>query len=155
MKKDFNLKDFLINNGVIVVMIILVLYTGFTSSNFFTVKNFLNIASNMSYRLVIALGIAGCVITGGCDLSGGRMIGFAACISGTLLQNIDYSQKFFPGMEPLNPFLVILIVMVICGIFGAITGSFVAYLHVPPFIATLGMMDIIYGLGLIYTVLHL
>lgn len=151
MKKDFNLKDFLINNGVIVVMIILVLYTGFTSNNFFTIKNFLNIASNMSYRLVIALGIAGCVITGGCDLSGGRMIGFAACISGTLLQNLDYSQKFFPGMDPLNPFIVMIIVMVICGIFGAITGCFVAYLHVPPFIATLGMMDIIYGLGLIYT----
>ena len=94
-------------------MIILVLYTGFTSNNFFTVKNFLNIAANMSYRLVIALGIAGCVITGGCDLSGGRMVGFAACISGTLLQNLDHSQKFFPGMEPLNPFLVILIVMVI------------------------------------------
>ena len=100
MKKNFNLKDFLINNGVVVVMIILVLYTGFTSNNFFTVKNFLNIAANMSYRLVIALGIAGCVITGGCDLSGGRVVGFAACISGTLLQNLDYSQKFFPGMEP-------------------------------------------------------
>ena len=80
MKKDFNLKDFLINNGVVVVMIILVLYTGFTSNNFFTVKNFLNIAANMSYRLVIALGIAGCVITGGCDLSGGRMVGLAACV---------------------------------------------------------------------------
>ncbi len=29
-------KDFLINNGVIIVMFILVIYTGFTSDNFFT-----------------------------------------------------------------------------------------------------------------------
>ena len=69
-------KDFLINNGVIIVMFILVIYTGFTSDNFFTKNNFMNILMNMSSRLVIALGIAGCVITAGCDLSAGRMIGF-------------------------------------------------------------------------------
>ena len=62
-------KDFLINNGVIIVMFILVIYTGFTSDNFFTKNNFMNILMNMSSRLVIALGIAGCVITAGCDLS--------------------------------------------------------------------------------------
>ena len=105
----------------------------------------------MSYRVVIALGIAGCVITGGCDLSAGRMIGFSACIAGTLLQKIDYAGKFFPGMNPLNPWLVLIIVMVIAACFGSITGSFIAYLSVPPFIATLAMMEIIYGLGLIYT----
>ncbi len=146
-----NIKDFLINNGVIIVMFILVIYTGFTSNNFFTANNFLNLFANMSYRLVIALGIAGCVITGGCDLSAGRMIGFAACISGTLLQKIDYSGKFYPGMPPLNPFLVLLIVMCICACFGSVTGFFIAYLSVPPFISTLAMMELIYGLGLIYT----
>ena len=78
-------KDFLINNGVIIVMFILVIYTGFTSDNFFTKNNFMNILMNMSSRLVIALGIAGCVITAGCDLSAGRMIGFGGCIAGTLL----------------------------------------------------------------------
>ena len=58
-------KDFLINNGVIIVMFILVIYTGFTSDNFFTKNNFMNILINMSSRLVIARGIAGCVITAG------------------------------------------------------------------------------------------
>ncbi len=149
--KNQKIADFLINNGVIIVMIILVIYTGLTSKNFFTPNNFLNLFANMSYRLVIALGIAGCVITGGCDLSAGRMIGFAACVAGTLLQKIDYSGKFYPGMAPLNPFLVLLIVMLINACFGAVTGSFIAYLHVPPFISTLAMMEIIYGIGLIYT----
>ncbi|MBP3735755.1 MAG: beta-methylgalactoside transporter, partial [Lachnospiraceae bacterium] len=151
MSKNKSVKDFLINNGVIIIMIILVLYTGLRSDNFFTANNFRNLGGNMSYRLVIALGIAGCVITGGCDLSAGRMIGFAACIAGTLLQKIDYSGKFFPGMEPLNPFLALILVMLICAFFGSITGFFIAYLSVPPFIATLAMMEIIYGLGLIYT----
>ena len=70
------IKDFLINNGVIIVMFILVIYTGLTSNNFFTGNNLMNILTNMSSRLVIALGIADCVITAGCDLSAGRMIGF-------------------------------------------------------------------------------
>ena len=87
--------DFLINNGVIIVMFILVIYTGLTTDNFFTSNNLLNTLMNMSSRLVIALGIAGCVITAGCDLSAGRMIGFGGCIAGVLLQRIDYSNKFF------------------------------------------------------------
>ena len=153
MEKSKNKKiaDFLINNGVIIVMFVLVIYTGLTSNNFLTPNNLLNILTNMSYRLVIALGIAGCVITARCDLSAGRMIGFGACIAGTLLQKIDYSNKFFPGMEPLNPFLVLVIVMLITAAFGSVTGFFIAYLSVPPFIATLAMMEIVYGLALLYT----
>lgn len=143
--------DFLINNGVIIVMFILVIYTGITSSNFITLNNANNILMNMSSRLVIALGIAGCVITAGCDLSAGRIIGFAACLAGTLLQRMDYSKKFFPNMQPLNIFLALLIVMLVCGAFGLMTGLFIAYLNVPPFIATLATMEIVYGTSLIYT----
>ena len=79
------------------------------------------------------------------------MIGFAACISGTLLQRIDYSGKFFPDMQPMNVFLALIVVMAICAAFGSITGFFIAYLSVPPFIATLAMMEIVYGISLIYT----
>lgn len=149
--KKKQITDFLINNGVIIVMFILVIYTGFTTDNFFTGNNLLNLLMNMSSRLVIALGIAGCVITAGCDLSAGRMIGFGACISGVLLQRMDYSQKFFPNMEPMNVFLVALIVMLICAAFGSVTGFFIAYLSVPPFIATLAMMEIVYGINMIFT----
>ncbi len=151
MTKKTNLKDFLINNAVIIIMFILVIYTGLTTPNFLTTNNLLNIMANMSYRLVIALGIAGCVITSGCDLSAGRMIGFTACIAGTLLQKLEYSGKFYKGMAPLNPFVVMIIVMLIAACFGSITGWFIAYLHVPPFISTLAMMEVIYGLALIYT----
>ena len=149
--KQQRIREFLINNGVIIVMFILVIYTGLTSDNFLTGKNLLNILTNMSPRLVIALGIAGCVITAGCDLSAGRMIGFAACIAGTLLQRENYSGKFFPDKAPMNVFLALIVVMLICALFGSITGFFIAYLSVPPFIATLAMMEIVYGISLIYT----
>ncbi len=143
--------DFLINNGVIIVMFILVSYTGITNDRFLTTNNFINILTNMSARLVIALGISGCVITGGCDLSAGRMIGLAACIAGTLLQKIDYSSKFFPDLKPMHILVALLIVLAVTGAFGSITGAAIAFLHIPPFIATLAMMEIVYGIALIYT----
>lgn len=145
--------EFLTNYGVIMIMVILVLYTGLTSKNFFSASNLKNILLNMSFRLVIALGISGCIITAGCDLSAGRMIGFAACLAGTLLQRADYSGKFalFANMDPLHPLAAMVIVMLICGCFGAVTGFFIAYLSVPPFIATMAMMEVIYGIALIYT----
>ncbi|MCD8014496.1 MAG: beta-methylgalactoside transporter [Lachnospiraceae bacterium] len=150
-KKKMSFKDIMVNYGVIIIVVLLVIYTGITSKNFFTINNFTNILNNMSSRLVIALGIAGCIITAGCDLSAGRMIGFGACIAGTLLQRMDYSNKFYPNMQPLNIFLALLIAMLICAAFGSVTGFFIAYMHVPPFISTMAMMEIVYGINLIYT----
>lgn len=150
-KKKMTFKDIMINYGVIIIMVILIVYTGLTSNNFLSANNLTNILNSMSSRLVIALGIAGCIITAGCDLSAGRMIGFGGCIAGTLLQKMDYSNKFFPNMKPLNIFVALLIVMLICAAFGSITGFFIAYLHVPPFISTMAMMEVVYGINSIYT----
>lgn len=151
--KGQKIGDFLINNGVIIIMFILVIVTGVLKKNFLTWNNANNILLNMSYRLVIALGIAGCVITGGCDLSAGRLIGLGGCIAGTLLQRLDYSGKFeaFKDMPPMNVVLAAIVVMAICAVFGTATGLVIAYLNVPPFIATLAMMEIVYGINLIYT----
>ena len=150
-KKAFNLKDFLINYGVIMIIIILVAFTGIKSPNFLSHSNLMNLLLNMSARLVIALGIAGCVITAGCDLSAGRIIGMGGCLAGILLQKADYSGRFIQGGKPMNVILAALVVMCVCACFGAVTGSFIAFLSVPPFISTLAMMEIVYGLNLIVT----
>ena len=62
-KKKLSFKDIMINYGVIIIVVLLVIYTGITSKNFLSVNNLTNILMNMSSRLVIALGIAGCIIT--------------------------------------------------------------------------------------------
>ena len=149
MKKQNKVVDFLMNNGVIILMLILVAITGYTKPNFFKVGNWSNIIGTMSYRLVIALGIAGCIITAGCDLSAGRMIGFGACIAGVFLQNP--SGKMFPNLPNLPVPLAALVAILICGCFGTVTGFFIAYLHVPPFISTMAMMEIVYGINSIFT----
>ena len=51
----------------------------------------------------------------------------------------------------MNMWVVLLIVLAIGAIIGTITGVIVSYLNVPPFIATLGIQTIVYGINLIYT----
>ena len=84
--KKFNVKDFLINNGIIVVLVLLAVYTGIMQPTFFSTGNFTNIALNVAPRFIIACGVSGCLITRGTDLSAGRQVGLAACLAGTLLQ---------------------------------------------------------------------
>ena len=47
--------------------------------------------------------------------------------------------------------VVLLVVLCIGAVIGMINGLVIAYLKVPPFIATLGMQTIVYGINLIYT----
>ena len=73
-KKKLSFKEIMTNYGVIIIMVCLIVFTGITRPNFLTTNNLTNILATMSFRLVIALGIAGCIITAGCDLSAGRML---------------------------------------------------------------------------------
>ena len=93
-KKKLSFKDIMINYGVIIIVVLLVIYTGITSKNFLSVNNLTNILMNMSSRLVIALGIAGCIITAGCDLSAGRMIG---CLLYTSPSPRDVEESRMPS----------------------------------------------------------
>ena len=152
-KKSLNVKDILINNGIIILILLMVLFVGFTKDNFFSLSNFNNVSMNVACRFIIAVGVSGCLITKGTDLSAGRAVGLAACIAGTLLQRADYSGRFelTKNVPELNVFLILLICIAICCVFGFINGIVVAYLNVPPFIGTLGMQLIIYGICLVYT----
>lgn len=153
MEKKLNVKDILINNGIIILILIMVLFVGVTKENFFSGSNFSNISINVACRFIIAVGVSGCLITKGTDLSAGRVVGLSACLAGTLLQKADYSGRFelTKNFPQLNVWVVLLICVLICCIFGLINGIVVAYLNVPAFIGTLGMQMIVYGINLVYT----
>lgn len=141
----------IVNNALIVVLIVMVLVVGITKDKFISRENAINIMINTSVRFVIALGVSGCLITKGTDLSAGRIVGLGACISATLLQIPGVSGKFFPGLGEFPLLGALVIAVVVCSIFGLINGLVVSYLQVPPFIATLGMQLMVYGTCLVYT----
>ena len=93
-KKKFKVEDLLINNGIIILIFLMVIFVGVTKENFFSGSNFSNVSINVACRFIIAVGVSGCLITKGTDLSAGRVVGLAACLAGTLLQKADYSGRF-------------------------------------------------------------
>lgn len=147
----FVMKDFLISNALIIILVLLAGFATFKNINFISLNNIRNMGINIGPRFLIALGVSGCLITRGTDLSAGRMVGLGACIAGTFLQSSNYSQKFFPELGDMNVFFVLLISLGICCIFGLLNGLVISYLKVPPFIATLGVQTIVYGVCLVYT----
>ena len=138
-------------NPIVVMLVIVAIIVGFTKDNFFSWKNFGNLMSNTAVRFLIALGVSGCLITKGTDLSAGRQAGLAACLTGILIQRADYSGKLWKAVPELNMFLVLLIVIAIGAALGLLNGAIITLLKVPPFIATLGTQTIVYGICLVVT----
>ena len=153
-KKDNFGKKFLNyvkSNPIVVMLVIVAIIVGFTKDNFFSWKNFGNLMSNTAVRFLIALGVSGCLITKGTDLSAGRQVGLAACLAGILIQKGDYSGKLWKMVPEMNMFVVLLIVVIIGAALGLLNGAIITLLKVPPFITTLGTQTIVYGLCLVVT----
>lgn len=148
--KRSNISKWLFDNVIYVFLVLLVIGIVIASPDFLSMTNLINILSQSSSRIIIALGMAGILITAGTDLSAGRMVGLAAVVSASLLQASDYAYKMYPHLAELPLIVPILVAMAVTGLIGAVNGVIVSKLHVPPFIATLGMMIGVYGITSIY-----
>lgn len=139
------------NNAITIIMVFIAIFVGISEPNFISKGNFINLSVNTAVRFIIALGVSGALITKGTDLSAGRLVGLGACIAATLLQRSDFGTKIYPNLPELPIILVVIITLTICGAFGFANGTVISYLKVPPFIATLGMQTLVYGICLVYT----
>lgn len=147
-KIDF--KKLFIQSGLYLVLFLMLVLIIAKEPSFLSIRNFKNILTQSSVRAIIALGVAGLIVTQGTDLSVGRQVGFSAVISATLLQATTNVNKVFPNLEEFPVIGAIVIVMIVGMIIGSINGLIVAKLNVHPFIATLGMMTIVYGVNSLY-----
>ena len=142
--------DFLKQNAIYFVLLILLGIIIAQDPTFLNVRNFSNILTQSSVRLIIALGVAGLLITQGTDLSAGRQVGLAAVISATLLQSMENMNRVFPDLGEIPIPVVILTVCAVGAVIGLVNGLVIAYLNVTPFIATMGTMIIVYGFNSLY-----
>ncbi|MGL4676591.1 MAG: galactose/methyl galactoside ABC transporter permease MglC [Brevinema sp.] len=139
------------NSGIYLVLLLLVIGIGLIKPSFLTIPNLLNILRISSVRVIIALGVGCILITRGTDLSSGRIVGLTACVAASLMQHADYADKMFPNL-PLLPLIVPFLAVLAVGTFiGIMNGVVITTFKIPPFIATLGMMIIVYGISSIYT----
>ena len=152
-KVKFNkesLQNFLLNYALYIVLFIMIVFFVIREPGFLSLKNFTNILSQASTRGILALGVAGLIVLQGTDLSAGRILGFTAIVSASLLQSTTYAARMYPDLPALPLLLPMFIAVVIGGIFGAINGFGVAKLKVHAFIITLGTQLIAYGASCLY-----
>ncbi len=129
--KTFALKH-LKEGAIYAVLFILLAVIVIQEPSFLSLRNFSNILTQSSVRVIIALGVAGLIVTQGTDLSAGRQVGLAAVVSATLLQSVDNVNKVFPSIGEVPIVAVILVVCAIGAIIGLVNGIIVAYLKVTP-----------------------
>lgn len=105
------------------------------TDTFATKQNIFNVTRNFSFIAIAALGVTTVIITGGIDLSVGSVMGLSAIILG-ITMNAGHSIWMGIGAA-LAAALVV----------GLVNGALVAYVRMPPFVVTLGMLVIARSLG--------
>ena len=146
-------KEALINNAMYILIVLAVIYTWSQNHLFLSVSSIVNIISLSAANIPIAVGIAGCIVLTGTDLSAGRIVGLTACISASLLQSMNYATRIF-DFKPLPIPVVILIVICVGAAIGLVNGFFVAKFNLHPFIVTLATQLITYGILLMYIMIN-
>lgn len=142
--------EFLTNNAILLAMLVLVVVICILQPRFMQIRVALDILTQSSTKLIMALGICFTLLIAGTDLSAGRMVGLAAVISASMLQTATYANRFFPDLPQVQLWMPIVIAIIACMIFGALNGFLVAKYDMHPFIATLAVQVIIYGACSLY-----
>lgn len=153
VKKKSNGKrftEFLLNNAIYVVILLLVAVVIGMDHSFLSWQNFRFIITQASTRVILALGVAGWLVLAGTDLSVGRMVGLAGVVSASLLQAPNYARRIYPEMAQLPIIVPILLVVVITAVLSTINGYVTAKFKVHAFIVTLGAQLAIYGIASLY-----
>ena len=140
----------LLNNALIIIMLLVAAYVAVTQPSFLSPRSLVNLLSLTAAYLPVALGIGGCIVLTGTDLSAGRAVGITACVSASLLQASDAANKMWPNIGTLPIPVVILISVGLGALIGCFNGFFVAKFKLHPFIVTLATQLILYTTLLLY-----
>lgn len=120
------------------LLLLIVVFTSLSGRTFFSWVNFKTIVLATAVNGVLALGVTFVIITAGIDLSVGTMMTFTSVITGLVVTNAGYPV-----------WMGVLAGVGAGAVAGAINGAVIAYMKIPPFIATLGMLYATKGLALI------
>lgn len=143
-------KDFFLNNVILLALILMMIVIACLETQFVQFRVLLDILTQSSTRMIIALGISFILLTGGTDLSAGRIVGLAAVVSASMMQTATYANRFFPDLPQISVVIPIVIAILVSLVFGLLNGTLVAKMGLQPFIGTLAVQVIVYGLTSIY-----
>lgn len=121
---------------IIVLLVIVILFQILTKGILLYPQNVANLILQNGYVIILAIGMMLCILTGGnIDLSVGSIVAFTGAIAGSLIIGLK-----------MDVWMAVIITIAAGFIIGAWQGFWIAYIRVPPFIATLAGMLIFRGL---------
>ena len=145
----FNMATLLLEGRAFFALIVIVAVFSFLSPHYFTLANFLIMASHVAIYGLLAIGMLLVVLNGGIDLSVGSILGLSGCIAGFLMQGATLDAF---GVILYPPVWVVVILTCALGAFtGLINGVLIAWFKVPAFVATLGVLYVARGVALLMT----
>jgi ribose transport system permease protein len=111
---------------------------------FLLADNVRNVANQITVIAIIAIGMTMVIITAGIDLSVGSLIALSAVVTAWLIGNAggDNASTWSMLLSGLGGILL-------CGAIGAFSGLMITRFRIPPFIATLAMMQVAAGVAYI------
>ena len=125
--------------GLTVVVLVLAVIFALINPRFATAANFINVFTQASYYIILAVGMTFVITSAGIDLSVGSLLALVTVIGFELIK------------EGMHPALGVGVMFALGGLLGVLTGFLVAFVKIPPFIATLGMMAGLRGLALVHS----
>lgn len=132
-EKKFTLHKVMQSVGILPVLILIFIGFSLMTPNFATESNIMNIVRQSSINTVLAAGMTFVIITGGIDLSVGSILGSTAVMA------------MVTSLHPSLGMLSIPVALMGGLLMGTLNGVMVAYIGLPPFIATLGTYTALRG----------
>jgi fructose transport system permease protein len=126
--------------GPIIALVLAVIFFTAQSARFLTGSNLSLVVQQVMVVGTLAIGQTLIILTAGIDLSNGAVMAFGNIVMTKLA--VD---------SGVNPILAILLGLLVCAAFGFFNGSLVTGLRLPPFIVTLGTLNIAFALTHIYS----
>ncbi len=124
---------------VAIALLVLMAVMTIVEPSFGTPQNLTNVTRNFAPFGIMALGMTLVIITGGIDLSIGSIMGLVAIVAGLFLTwEYPWEIAFVAGLSS----------GLACGI---VNGFFVAYVGMPSFVVTLGMLSIARSLAVVFS----
>ena len=145
---DKSFFETLIGSQAFWVTVALVIISGVMSIRepvFASQDNFFNITRNFAFIGIMALGMTPVIITGGIDLSVGSVMGVVAIVCGLVLlkQPIPWMPDWWNDAAWTHSWWMAVGLGLAAGAtIGAVNGVFIAFVGLPPFVVTLGMLSI-------------
>lgn len=122
---------------ILVLILVVIFFTVGTQGKILLPQNVSNLIAQNAYVFVLATGMLLCILTGGnIDLSVGSVVCFVGAVGAALMEN-----------KGMNPYLAIVVMVLIGVAIGAWQGFWIAFVRIPPFIVTLAGMLVFRGLS--------